>query len=375
MFPCFIRVSSVADSLPKITDFGLAKRLDSPTGLASGKSSATLRSGEVVGTPSYMAPAQAAHLIDRAYRIALTARTVTAIIVPEDVQEAEHQDPPRTHGVVYTGGGITMPRIVPQEKELRRAADVLNEGQKVAMLIGQGAKGAAEEVKEVADILGCGIAKALNGRSALPDDLPYVTGSIGLLGTKPSNDMIENCDTFLMVGSSFPYSEWLPEPGQARGVQIDIDGKMIGIRYTMEVNLVGDAKETLRALIPRLKRKEDRSWRQEIEDNVRRWWEILENRAMEGADPLNPQRVFWELSLRLPERCIVTADSGSATNWWARQLKLRKGMKAALLVSLAPGSKLETITKALVEAGASVRSTALVGSHATRYTVPAGKGT
>jgi pyruvate dehydrogenase (quinone) len=228
-----------------------------------------------------------------------------------------------------------MPRIIPQEEELRRAADVLNEGQRVAMLIGQGAKGAAEEVKEVSDILGCGIAKALNGRSALPDDLPYVTGSIGLLGTKPSNDMIENCDTFLMVGSSFPYSEWLPEPGQARGVQIDIDGKMIGIRYPMEVNLVGDAKETLRALIPRLKRKEDRSWRQGIEDNVRRWWEILENRAMEGADPLNPQRIFWELSLRLPERCIVTADSGSATNWWARQLKLREGMDAALSGTLA----------------------------------------
>jgi pyruvate dehydrogenase (quinone) len=161
-----------------------------------------------------------------------------------------------------------------------------------------------------------------------------------LLGTKPSNDMMENCDTLLMVGTSFPYSEWLPEPGQARGVQIDIDGKMIGIRYPMEVNLVGDARETLRALIPHLTRKEDRSWREGMEQNVERWWEILENRAMEEAQPLNPQRVYYELSPRLPDRCILTADSGSATNWWARQLKLRDGMQAALsgtLATMCPG--------------------------------------
>ncbi len=282
-----------------------------------------------------MGPAQAAHLIDRAYRIAQTARTVTAIIVPGDIQEMEYQDPPRVHGAVYSSEAFTMPRVIPQEEDVRRVAEVLNEGEKVAMLIGQGAKSAVEEVKEVADILGCGVAKALNGRSVLPDDLPYVTGAIGLLGTKPSNDIMENCDTFLMVGSSFPYSEWLPEPGQARGVQIDIDGKMIGIRYPMEVNLVGDAKETLRALIPHLRRKEDRSWREEIEDNVRRWWEILENRSMEDAEPLNPQRVYWELSSRLPDHCILTADSGSATNWWARQLKLREGMDAVLSGTLA----------------------------------------
>jgi pyruvate dehydrogenase (quinone) len=218
---------------------------------------------------------------------------------------------------------------------LRRAAEVLNEGQKVAMLIGQGALRAADEVIEVADILGCGVAKALNGRAALPDDLPFVTGSIGLLGTKPSNEMMENCDTLLMVGSSFPYSEWLPEPGQARGVQIDIDGKMLGIRYPMEVNLVGDSKETLSALIPHLERKEDRSWREHIEEEVARWWEILENRSMDDAQPLNPQRVFHELSPRLPDRCILTSDSGSATNWWARQLKLREGMMAALSGTLA----------------------------------------
>ena len=288
-----------------------------------------------------MVPAQAAHLIDRAIRIAKAERTVTCIIVPDDVAEMEHQDPPRAHGAVFSGGGFPkLPRVIPQEEDIRRAAEVLNAGEKVAMLIGAGAFGAADEVKEVADILGCGVAKALNGRAALPDDLPYVTGACGLLGTKPTNDMMEDCDTFFMVGSSFPYSEWLPEPGQARGVQIDIDGKMVGIRYPMEVNIVGDSRETLQALIPHLRRKEDRSWREGIEQNVSRWWEILGNRAMEDAQPLNPQRVFHELSPRLPERCILTGDSGSATNWWARDLKLRDGMMAGLsgtLATMGPG--------------------------------------
>ena len=288
-----------------------------------------------------MVPQQAPHLIDRAIRIAKATRSVTCIIVPDDVAESDYEEPPRAHGAVFSEIGFpNPPQVIPQEEDIRRAAEVLNEGERVAMLIGAGAFGAADEVKEVADILGCGVAKALNGRAALPDDLPFVTGSIGLLGTKPSNDMMENCDTLLMVGTSFPYSEWLPEPGQARGVQIDIDGKMIGIRYPMEVNLVGDSKETLRALIPHLRRKEDRSWREQIEDNVRRWWEILSERAMQDAQPLNPQRVYHELSPRLPDGCILTGDSGSATNWWARHLKLREGMMAALsgtLATMCPG--------------------------------------
>jgi len=288
-----------------------------------------------------MVPQQAPHLIDRAIRIAKTTRSVTCIIVPDDVAETDYEEPPVAHGAVFSEVGFpNPPRVVPQDEDVRRAAEVLNQGERVAMLIGAGAFGAAEEVKEVADLLGCGVAKALNGKAALPDDLPFVTGSIGLLGTKPSNDMMENCDTLFMVGSGFPYSEWLPEPGQARGVQIDIDGKMVGIRYPMEVNLVGDSKETLRALIPHLRRKQDRSWREEIEKGVERWWEILRNRAMEDAQPLNPQRVYHELSPRLPDRCILTADSGSATNWWARQLKLRDGMQAALsgtLATMCPG--------------------------------------
>src|SRR4051812_38758388 len=284
-----------------------------------------------------MAPQQAPHLIDRALRVARATRSPTAIIIPADVQEMPYEAPPRQHGAVQSSPApLSHTRVLPADEDLRRAADVLNAGEKVAILIGQGAKGAAAEVESVADALGAGVAKALNGRAVLPDDLPYVTGSIGLLGTKPSNDMIEGCDTLLMVGSSFPYSEWLPKPGQARGVQIDIDGRLVGMRYPMEVNLVGDARDTLQALIPLLRRKEDRSWQQDIADNVERWWRILDERAHQDAENgLNPQRVFHELSERLPDDCILTADSGSATNWWARHLKLRRGMDAALSGTLA----------------------------------------
>ena len=284
-----------------------------------------------------MAPAQARHLIDRAMRVAQSSRSVTCVIVPEDVQEAPYEEPPRMHGAVFSGIGNRMPESVttPSEHDLVAAAEALNAGEKVAILVGQGAAHAADEVVEVADLLGAGVAKALNGRAVLPDDLPFVTGPIGLLGSKPTNDMIEGCDTLLMVGSSFPYSEWLPQEGQARGVQIDIDGRLVGMRYPMEVNLVGDSKATLRALIPHLQRQEDRSWRESIEEEITRWWTILDERAHDSAEPLNPQLVFHELSQRLPDRAIVTADSGSATNWWARQLRLRAGMKAALSGTLA----------------------------------------
>jgi len=283
-----------------------------------------------------MTAEQAPHLIDRAMRIAKASRSVTCVIVPNDVQESAYEEPPRAHGAVHSSAEpASAVEVLPSSDAIQRAADLLNAGERPAILIGQGAKRAVAEVEEVADLLGAGVAKALNGRAVLPDDLPYVTGSIGLLGTKPSNDMIEGCDTFLMIGSSFPYSEWLPEPGQARGVQIDIDARLIGLRYPMEVNLVGDAAATLRALIPLLHRKDDRSWREEIEAGVERWWRILDDRAHQEADPLNPQLVFHELSERLPDRCILTADSGSATNWWARHLKMRRGMDAALSGTLA----------------------------------------
>jgi pyruvate dehydrogenase (quinone) len=281
-------------------------------------------------------PRQAAHLVDRAVRIARSERTVTAIIVPSDVQELPYEEPPRAHGALYAGEpGYRDPLVRPGDDDLRRAAEVLNAGSKVAILVGQGARHATDEVIEVAELLGAGVAKALNGRAALPDDLPFVTGSIGLLGTKPSDDMMEGCDTLLMVGTSFPYSEWLPQPGHARAVQIDIDASRLGIRYPVEVPMVGDARETLRALIPQLKRKEDRSWRAEIEQGVDRWWRLLAERAHVEAQPINPQLVFHELSERLPDRAILLADSGSATNWWARHLRLRRGMDAALSGTLA----------------------------------------
>jgi pyruvate dehydrogenase (quinone) len=250
------------------------------------------------------------------------------------------KSPPQKHGAIWTGIGYDAPDILPTQATLERAARVLNEGRKVAMLVGAGALKATDEVIEAADKLGAGVAKALLGKAALPDDLPFVTGSIGLLGTEPSDDMMRNCDTLFMIGTRFPYIEFLPKEGQARAVQIDIDPKMVSMRYPTEVNLIGDSAATLRKLLPLLERKQDRSWRQRIENNIKEWWQTLQNRAMVSANPLNPQRVFWELSPRLPENCIITCDSGSAANWYARDLKMRRGMMASLsgtLATMGPG--------------------------------------
>ena len=281
------------------------------------------------------APAQVRHLVDRAVRIALGERRVTAIILPNDLQEASYEDPPRKHGTIHSGVGFSKPRTIPFEADLRRAADVLNAGEKVAMLIGAGSLGATDEVIAVADRLAAGAAKALLGKAVLPDDLPWVTGSIGMLGTKPSYDLMMGCDTLLMIGSGFPYSEFLPKEGNARGVQIDIAPDMLSLRYPMEVNLVGDAAETLRALLPLLKQKQKGKWREEIAENVKAWWKTLEERAMASANPVNPQRVAWELSPRLPDGVILTSDSGSCANWYARDLKIRRGMMASLSGGLA----------------------------------------
>ena len=278
---------------------------------------------------------QVRHLVDRAIRIALGERRVTAIVLPNDLQEADYEDPPRKHGTIHSGIGFSKPKTVPYDADLRRAADVLNSGRKVAILVGAGALKATDEVIAVADRPEAGAAKALLGKAVLPDDLPWVTGSIGMLGTKPSYEMMMECDTLLMIGSGFPYSEFLPKEGQARGVQIDLAPDMLSLRYPMEVNLVGDAAETLRALLPLLKQKGDGKWRGAIEKNTAAWWKTLEARAMESADPVNPQRVTWELSPRLPDRVILTSDSGSCANWYARDLKMRRGMMASLSGGLA----------------------------------------
>jgi pyruvate dehydrogenase (quinone) len=287
-----------------------------------------------------MSPESIRHVLDRAIRIARAQRAPTCVIVPNDLQDVPYEKPPRMHNTIHSGVGYAIPRPIPTDAELQRAADVLNAGRKVAMLVGAGALHATAEVLEIADLLGAGIAKALLGKAAVPDTFPFVTGSIGLLGTKPSYTMMTDCDTLLMVGSNFPYSEFLPKEGQARGVQIDIDARLVSIRYPMEVNLVGDSADTLRLLRPLLKRKQDRGWRETIEKNVADWWKTLEERAMQDAHPINPQRVFWELSPRIPDRAILTCDSGSSANWYARDLKIREGMMASLsggLATMGPG--------------------------------------
>ncbi len=286
-------------------------------------------------------PVQIRQLVDRSIRIAKAERTVTCIIIPNDVQEMDAvETPPRKHGNVMTSSAFSIPAILPRDEDLRHAAEVLNSGNKVAILVGAGALNATDEVIQTANILGAGVAKALLGKAVLPDDIPYVTGAIGLLGTKPSWDMMMQCDTLLMIGSSFPYSEFLPKPGQARAVQIDIKSRMLGLRYPMEVCLQGDAALTLRALIPLLKTKQNFDWQQSIQEGIRDWWELMDARAHVAANPINPQLLFWELSRQLPDDCIITSDSGSAANWFARDIKVRRGMMASLsggLATMCPG--------------------------------------
>ena len=281
------------------------------------------------------APAQLRHVVDRAIRIATARRSVSVIVLPKDVQEQKYEQPPRAHGFTRSGHGYAMPRIVPKQADLERAAEILNAGEKVAILVGAGAMQAADEVIAVAEKLGAGVAKALLGKAALPDDLPFVTGSIGLLGTRPSSDLMSECDTLLMVGTGFPWSEFLPEEGRARAVQVDIDPAMLSLRYPCEVNLHGDAAETLRLLLPMLETKADRGWRRRIESWMQDWWDTLEARAKTSAHPVNPQRVIWEMSPRLPADAIVTSDSGSCANWYARDYRVKRGQMASLSGGLA----------------------------------------
>ena len=285
-------------------------------------------------------PAQVRHLVDRAIRTAVSERMVTALILPNDLQDLPYEAPARKHGTVHSGVGYQRSRVVPYQTDLQRAADVLNAGKKVAILAGAGALNASDEVMAIANKLGAGVAKALLGKAVLPDDLPWVTGSIGLLGTKPSFDMMAECDTLLMIGSGFPYAEFLPKEGAARGVQIDLKADMLSLRYPMEVNLVGDSAETLQALLPLLKQNEDQSWRKKIEGWTSDWWKTLENRALvEAKDSakvgINPQRPVYELSPRIPANAIVTSDSGSCANWYARDLKVQRGMMCSLSGGLA----------------------------------------
>jgi pyruvate dehydrogenase (quinone) len=285
-------------------------------------------------------PEQLPNLIDRAIRIAVDRSAPTCLIFPSDVLELPYSPPGHAFKQVPSSLGMTRPRVQPDGEALRRAAELLNEGSKVAMLVGQGARGCGEELAQVADLLGAGAAKALLGKDVLPDTLPWVTGSIGLLGTTASYKLMMGCDTLLTVGSNFPYTQFMPELDQARAVQIDHSGSMIGMRYPYEINLVGDAKATLQALIPLLRRTEDRSWRESIEADVADWWETAERRAMTDAKPVNPMRIVHELSERLPSNAIVASDSGSSANWYARHLKMRgdaRGSLSGTLATMGPG--------------------------------------
>jgi pyruvate dehydrogenase (quinone) len=281
------------------------------------------------------APQQARHLIDRAMRIAQAERGVAVVIFPNDVQEADAAEPARAHGTVHTGTCFTRPLVVPAADDLERAADILNRGDRVAMLIGAGAAGAAEEVVAVAERLQAGVAKALLGKGVLPDGLPFVTGQIGLLGTKASYELMQGCDTLLMIGSTFPYSEFLPKEGAARGVQIDIDPAMLSLRYPMEAALVGDAALTLRALLPRLRTRSRGKWREKIERAASDWWKEEEKRAHLTAQPLNPELFFWQLSDRLPDDALMAVDTGMSTTFFARAVRVRRRLQTAISGTLA----------------------------------------
>jgi pyruvate dehydrogenase (quinone) len=280
-------------------------------------------------------PQQLPNVLDRAIRTAYARRCPTAVIIPADVQELEYEPPAHAFKMVPSSLDVSDWTSVPSDEALERAAEVLNAGERVAVLVGQGAAGARAEVERVADTLGAGVAKALLGKDVLPDTLPYVTGAIGLLGTRPSYELMRDCDTLLTVGSSFPYSQFLPEYGKARGVQIDIDPHMVGMRYPYEVNLVGDARATLARLLPMLRRKEDRSWQEGITAAVERWWQVMERQAGVSSDPVNPQHVMHALDPLLPQDAVISADSGSATDWYARHIRMRGTMRGSLSGTLA----------------------------------------
>ncbi|MEV6943487.1 thiamine pyrophosphate-requiring protein [Streptomyces sp. NPDC051172] len=280
-------------------------------------------------------PEQLPNVIDRAIRTAYARRAPTAIIIPGDVQELDYSAPTHEFKMVPSSLGRSSWTAVPSEESVQRAAEILNSGDKVAILVGQGAAGARAEVERIAELLKAGVAKALLGKDVLSDELPYVTGSIGLLGTRPSYELMRDCDTLLTIGSSFPYTQFMPEFGKARGVQIDIDPHMVGMRYPYEVNLVGDAKATLQALIPLLSEDRGREWYDQVCANVTRWREVMGRRAELSADPINPEYVAHALDPLLPADAIVSSDSGSAANWYARHLTMKPGMRSSLSGTLA----------------------------------------
>jgi pyruvate dehydrogenase (quinone)/pyruvate oxidase len=274
-----------------------------------------------------MGPTHVENLTDLACRTAFAYRGVAHLTFPVDVQEMEVKKRERSPRNVphHTSDIYARSARLPDRMELEKAAGVLNQGKKVVILAGRGALGATAELEETAEILGAPIVKALLGKAAVPDDSPYTTGGIGLLGTRPSQEAMEDCDTLLMVGTSFPYIEFMPKPNQARGVQIDLDPKRIGLRFPVEVGLVGDSRYTLQELISVLKRKDDRSFLEGAQAGMKDWRQLMETRGTRADKPMKPQVVAWELGKRLRDDAIVSCDSGTITTWWARQIPARRG--------------------------------------------------
>jgi pyruvate dehydrogenase (quinone) len=281
-------------------------------------------------------PAQVQLVLDRAFRTALATSSPTVVILPHDVQQEAAPDAlPQEHGVVVTAPEFRRPRVIPHDEDLAAAAEVLAGGRKVAVLVGQGARHATEQVLAVAERLGAGIATSLLGKPYLDETLPWVTGVMGHLGTTASAFLLGHCDTLLIVGSNDPWTEYYPPPGQARAVQIDLDGRHVGNRYPIEVGLVGDAAETLERLLHLLPETDDDSWQREVEQAVEAWHALAEERAQLPAKPLNPELVVRTLSWRLPENAMVSVDVGSVTYHYARHLRLPSGVPAHLSSTLA----------------------------------------
>jgi len=282
-----------------------------------------------------MGPEHVANVADLACRKALTMRAPTHINFPVDFQTQSSQDRSERNVPRHTSDTPAYQGGLPCGDDLRGAARILNEGRKIAILAGRGALGAGDELEQLAEILAAPIIKPLLGKACVPDDSPYTTGGVGLLGTRPSHDAIRACDTLFMIGTSFPYIEFLPKPGKVRGVQLDLDPVRIGLRFPVEVGLVGDTRRTLQELLPLLDRKSDRGFLEEAQRGMREWNELMLKRATRDDKPMKPQVVAHELGQRLPSDAIVSCDSGTITTWWARHIPVKRGQMHSVSGTLA----------------------------------------
>jgi pyruvate dehydrogenase (quinone) len=283
-----------------------------------------------------MGPTHVENVAHLACRTALLRRGVAHITFPVDLQDREIKGERSKRNIPgHTSDVMSLSARLPHEGDLAQAANILNDGKKIVILAGRGALNAGVELEQVADILGAPIVKALLGKAVVPDDSPFTTGTIGLLGTRPSQEAMESCDTLLMVGTSFPYIEFLPKPGDARGVQIELDPTRLGLRYPIEVGLVGDSRRTLQALIPMLQRHDDRRFLEHAQQGMAEWWTLMEERGTRPDIPMKPQVAAWELGKRLRDDAIVCADSGTVATWWARQIRVKRGQMYSLSGTLA----------------------------------------